>query len=90
MSAPRIVGGVEVEDDLARRRGVRLEEQIDEQPLDCRAVVAAVVADPLIARRHPRRRVLQPIERRLAGQRRAIAASCRQLPGQRRQQRIEA
>jgi hypothetical protein len=31
----RIVGGVEVEDDLLRRSAVRIEKQIDEQCLDC-------------------------------------------------------
>ena len=32
MPVQRIVGGVEIEDDLLRRRAVRLEEEIDEQP----------------------------------------------------------
>jgi len=41
--ARHVVGGVEVEDDLARSRRVRLEEQVDQQLLDRRAVVAAPV-----------------------------------------------
>jgi hypothetical protein len=65
---------------------VRFEKQIDEQQLDG----LAIVADPVVERHHPRRCVLQPIERRHAGRRRAIAVPCRPLPGQRRQHRIEA
>ena len=40
MAVQRIVGGVEVEDDLLGRPGVRLEEEVDEQRLDRRRVVA--------------------------------------------------
>ena len=60
----RIVGGVEVEHDLLGWRRVRVEEQLDEQPLDR----GPVMADLVVARRLARRRVLEPVERRLAGQ----------------------
>jgi hypothetical protein len=33
MAVQRVIGGVEVENDLLGRRLVRLEEQVDEQPL---------------------------------------------------------
>jgi hypothetical protein len=39
----RIVRGIEIEDDLLRRRRMRLDEWIDEQPLDCRAIIADIV-----------------------------------------------
>jgi hypothetical protein len=42
----RHVGRVQVEDDLPRRRAVRVEEEVDEQRLNRRAVVA----DPVIVR----------------------------------------
>ena len=32
MAVQRIVGGIEIENDLRRRRLVRIEEQVDEQP----------------------------------------------------------
>ena len=38
-----VVGGVEIEDDLARRRLVRVEEEVDEQALDGRTVMADLV-----------------------------------------------
>jgi hypothetical protein len=42
----RIVGGVEIEDDLLRWVLMRFHEQIDEQPLDLRPIPG----DPAIAR----------------------------------------
>ena len=45
MAVQRIVGGVEVEHDLLRRALVGVEEQVDEQRLDRRAVVG----DPAVA-----------------------------------------
>ena len=45
----RIVGGVQVEHDLLGWRLVRVEEQLDEQPLDR----GRVVADLVVARRLP-------------------------------------
>jgi hypothetical protein len=38
-----VIGGIEIENDLARRRPVSFEEQIDEQAFDRRAVVADLV-----------------------------------------------
>lgn len=63
-----------------------LKEQIDEQPLDRRAVVA----DLVVARRFTDRRMLQPVQRRLAGERRAGRTPGFQLPRHRRQNGIEA
>jgi hypothetical protein len=45
MPVQRVVGGVEVEDDLLWRGVVRLQEQIDKQRLD----PGAVPGDPMIA-----------------------------------------
>ena len=47
MAVQRVIGGVEIEDDLLGRRRVRFEEQVDEQAFDRRAVVA----DLVVARR---------------------------------------
>ena len=85
MPEERVVGGVEIEGDLRRRRAMRVEKQIDEQGFDRRRVMA----DLVIARRR-RPAQLQPVERRLAGQRRAIGALGRGLAGQHRQHRIVA
>ena len=75
MPVQRIVGGVEIEDDLRRRRGMRVEEEIDEQRLDRRRIVA----DLVIARRL-RPAQLQPVERRFAGQRRTVRRRAASLP----------
>ena len=61
--------GIEVEDDLFGRPRVGLEEELDQQALDRRAVVA----DLVVARRLGRR-VLEPVQRALAGKRRASLA----------------
>lgn len=45
----RIVGGVEIEHNLARRLGVDVEKQIDKQLLDRRAVMADLVIARLLA-----------------------------------------
>ena len=81
----RIVGRIEIKDDLVRRSLVRLQEQVDQQPLDGHPIVA----DLVIARR---RQLAQfhPIERRLAGHRRTILAPRLKLAGQHRHQRIMA
>ena len=60
LAVDRVVGGVEVEDDLTGRRLVRFCEQVDEQPLDRRGIVA----DLVIARRL-RPAQLQPIDTRM-------------------------
>jgi hypothetical protein len=64
MSVQRNVSGVQVEDDLPRRRAMRVEEQVHEQRLDRRAVVA----DAVVAARLARRRMFQPVQRALANQ----------------------
>ena len=43
VAVQRIVGGVQVEDDLLRRPAMGIKEQVDEQPLDRVAVVADLV-----------------------------------------------
>jgi hypothetical protein len=86
VTVQRHVGGVQVEDDLPRGRAVRVEEQVHEQRLDRRAVVA----DPVIAAGLARRRVLQPVQRALAGQRRTTRSTRLQLSRQDRQHRVVA
>ena len=81
----RIVGGIEIEDDLGRCRRMGLHEQIDEQPLDG----CSVVADLVVARRL-RPAQLQSVQRALARQRRARRPPRRQLAAQRRQHRVVA
>jgi hypothetical protein len=80
-----IVGRIEIKDDLVRRSLVRLQEQVDQQPLDGRRIVA----DLVIARRLQSAQ-LQPVQRRLAGHRRTILAPRLKLAGQHRHQRIMA
>jgi hypothetical protein len=79
----RVIGSVEIEDDLARRSPVGVEEEIDEQALDG----AAVVADLVVARWSPGC-VLEPVERALPGQRRAILTPGDELAGKGRQHRV--
>ena len=85
LAVHRVVRGVEVEHDLRRRRRMGLQEQIDEQPLDCRAVVADLVV--------PRRlhsAQLQPVQGALTSQRRAARPPRLELAAQRRQHRVMA
>ena len=83
MAVQRVVGGVEVEDDLLGRPCVRLEEEVDEQRLDRRRVVAdLVVAGGDLARQ------FQPVQRRFARHRRAILAPGFELARQHRHQRV--
>ena len=83
MPVQRVVGGVEVEHDLPGRLRVRLEEQVDEQRLDRRGVVADLpVAGGDLARQ------FEPVQRRLAGDRRAALAPRRELAGQHRHHRV--
>ena len=81
----RVVGGVEIERDLRRRRAMGVEEEIDEQGFDR----GCVMADLVVARRL-RPAQLQPVERRFAGQGGAIGALGRGLAGQHRQHRVVA
>src|SRR5689334_16581979 len=46
VAVQRIVGGVEIEDDLPRRPPMRLQKHIDEQRLDRRRVVADLRVKP--------------------------------------------
>ena len=79
----RIVRRIQVENDLRWCLGVRVEEQIDQQRLDRRRIVAdLVVARPL------RPAQFQPVQRRLARQRRTVQTLRRKLAGQHRQHRI--
>jgi len=85
MAVQRVVGGVEIEDDPARRCLVCLEEESDEQPLDRRPIVA-----DLVVARGSDRRVLEPVQRALAGERGAVLASRLELAGQRREHGVVA
>jgi hypothetical protein len=85
MAVQRIVGGVEVEHDLGRRRCVGFEEQVHQQALDCRAIVG----DLVIARGRGARQ-FQPVQRRFARHRRAVPPLRRKLAGQQRHDRIAA
>ena len=76
VAVQRIVGGIEIENDLRRRTPMRLQEHIDEQRLDCRCVMAHLVI--------PRRlgaAQLQPVQRRLASRRCTVRAFRRKLAG---------
>ena len=75
LAVQRVVGGIEVEHDLLGPRRVRVEEQVDEQPLDR----GRVVADFVVARRLASWRVLEAIEGRLAGQGGAVGTTCGEL-----------
>jgi hypothetical protein len=83
VAVQRIVGRVEVEDDLLGRLGMGLQEQIDEQPLDR----GGIVADLVIARRC-RSAQFQPIERRFARDRSAIPPPRREFARQHRHHRV--
>ena len=85
LAVHRIVGRIEIKDDLVRRSLVRLQEQVDEEPLDGHRIVT----DLVIARRLQAAQ-LQPVERRFAGHRRAILAARRELAREHRQHRIMA
>ena len=80
----RIVGGVEVEHDLLGRAAVRIEEERDEQALDCRRVMA----DLVIARGRARGAVLEPVERALARKRCTFPPPRLELAGQDRHRRV--
>ena len=85
MPVQRIIRRIEIENDLLGRRPVRLEDELDEQTFDRRAVVA----DLVVARRLARR-VLEPIQGALAGERCAVRALRLELTGERRQHRVKA
>jgi hypothetical protein len=81
----RIVGRIEIEDDLLRRALMRVQEQLDQQPLDGNRIVT----DLVVARRlQPAQ--FQPVQRRLAGNRRTVLAPRCQLARQHRHHRVMA
>ncbi len=85
LAVHRIVGRIEVEDDLVRRLIVRLQEQLHEQLLDR----DRIVADLVIARRlQPAQ--LEPVQRRFAGNRRTVFAPRLELACQHGHHRIVA
>ena len=90
MAVQRVVGRVEVENDLLGRPSscrspcVRLEEEVDKQRLDRRRVVA----DLVIARGRHLARQFQPVQRRFARCRRAVVAPGFELARQHRHQRV--
>ena len=86
LTVQRVVGGVEVEDDLLRWPLVRLQEQVDEQVGQRRRVMA----DLVIAVIRPQRGVFQAVQRALAGERRAVRALGLELLGEQREHRIVA
>ena len=85
LAMQRIIGGIEVEGDLAGRRAMRLEKQIDEQPFHRRRIVA----DLVVARRF-RLRQFQPVQGRLAGYRGTVRPPRLELSRQYRHQWIVA
>src|ERR1700678_1608471 len=85
IAVQRIVGRIEVEHDLTRRLGVRVEKQFDKQPLDRRAIVAYLVIARPLARA---RRMLQPVQCALARQRRRLIAIALELAQKHAQNRI--
>jgi hypothetical protein len=78
-----VVGGVEIEDDLRRRRLVRLRKKRHEQVLDG----SRIMRDPVIARRRLAAQ-LKTIEGRLPRHRCAVRSARFQLAGQHRHHRI--
>jgi len=79
----RIVGGVEIEDDLVRGCLVRRQEQLDEQSLDRRRIMS-----DLVVARGFGWRMLEPVQGALAGERGAALTLGVELAGQRRQHRV--
>ena len=76
---------MEVEDDLARRPGKGIEEQVNEQALDG----TRVDGDFAVAVGTVARRVFQPAKRALAAQRRTVGTACLQPIREQRQDGIE-
>ena len=75
MPMQRVVGGIQVEDDLPRRARVGLNKQIDHQSFDR----LRVVPDLVIGRRlWPAQ--FEPVEGRFAGHRRAFLRRAASLP----------
>ena len=79
----RIVGGIEIEDDLFGGRLVRLQEQRHKQSFNRRRIMR-----DLVIPRHPIPAQLKPVERRFASHRRALRSHRFELTRQHRHQRI--
>ena len=79
----RIVGGIEIEDDLFGGLLVGVEEEIDEQAFDRRRVMADLVISRRLAAAQ-----FQPVQRRFARQRRTVRSLRLQLAGQHGQHRV--
>jgi hypothetical protein len=78
-----IIGGIQIEDDLLRRRVVGIQEAFNEQPLDRRRI-----GRQLGIARGLRAAQFQPVQRRLARRRRAVPTPRRKLAHQNRHHRI--
>src|SRR6476661_4155522 len=76
MPVQRVIGGIKVENDLARRLVVRIQELRHQQRLDG----GRVVADLVIARGY-RAGKLETVQRRFARDRRTVGAPCLELAG---------
>ena len=85
MTMQRIVGRIEIVDDLSRRLLMRLDEQIDQQPINRRRIVG----DLVIARRL-RLRQFEAVQCRFASHRRTVFAPRRKLAREHRENRIMA
>ena len=83
MAVQRVIGGVEIEDDLFGRAAMGLQKQIHQQRLDHRPVVADLV---IAGRLGPAQ--LEPVQRRLARHRRAILSARFKLAGKNCHHRI--
>ncbi len=83
LAVQRIIGRIEVENDLPRCALMRLHKQVDQKILDGHRIVA----DLVVARRLQLAQ-LQPVQRRLAGNRRAILTPRYELARQYRHHRI--
>jgi hypothetical protein len=85
MTVQRVIGGVEIEDDLLGRAVMRLKKQVDQQAFDHRPIVADLV---VAGRLGPAQ--LEPVQRRLARRRRAVLAPGLELAGEDRHHRVMA
>ena len=85
MAVQRIVGGVEIEGDLRRRRRMRRKKQVDKQALDRRRVIADLV---ITGRLLPAQ--FQPVERRFASQWGTVRAPRFKLAAEHRHHRVVA
>ena len=85
LAMQRIIGRIQIKNDLRGRAFVRLQEQVEQKSLDGHRVVA----DLVVARRLQLAQ-FQPVQRRLAGHRRTILAPRLKLAGQHRHHRIVA